>query len=286
MGSFTKAAQELGYAQSSVTAQVQRLEATVGTPLFDRLTNGIRLTSVGEQMLPYTRQILDLMAEATNLGEERDLTGTLRVGTMESIASFRLLPLVEYMHLRHPKLHLSMRPSLCQQTTESIRRGNFDCGFFMDTKTSFPDVEVELLAEEKLVLVAAPGHALAQERQLTLERVSKERILGTEPGCAYRDGFEDLLSEECAEPFPVLEFGTIDSIKRGVSSGLGIALLPQVACLTELEAGGLIALDWTPPFTVRTYVAWRKGSGLTRAVAALVEASRKIVDEQRVEFTS
>lgn len=83
--SFTRAATELAYAQSSVTSQIRALESSLGTELFDRLGSRIRLTEAGERLLPYARQIIELTdeARAAVVGAEEP-SGTLTIGTMES----------------------------------------------------------------------------------------------------------------------------------------------------------------------------------------------------------
>lgn len=87
--SFTRAAEELGYAQSSVTAQIQKLEKAYDTQLFERFGKGVRLTSSGEELLKLTVQMLDLFDES----KEKLRTeggGTISVGTMDSLAAYFL----------------------------------------------------------------------------------------------------------------------------------------------------------------------------------------------------
>jgi DNA-binding transcriptional LysR family regulator len=280
-GNFTRAALDLAFAQSTVTAQVQALEREIGVDLFDRLPNGVRLSSAGERFLPYARRILGLTTEArqvSNPGEE--LSGTLVIGAMESITAYRLLPVFEFMHLRHPGVRLSMRPSLFLETEDAVRSGSFDAGFVVDARTSLAGLDSEVLCEEPLVLVASSTHKLVGERGLDLSQLRQCRVVSTEPGCAYRDAFEQVLRTPGADPFPLLELGTIDAIKRSVSSGMGIALLPRVAIAADLKAGNLVCLDWQPPFTVYTQLVWRRGQRLLPALAAVRDAARRVIDEQ------
>ncbi|MEI0740326.1 LysR family transcriptional regulator [Paenibacillus sp. JTLBN-2024] len=89
--SFTRAAEELGYAQSSVTTQIQKLEKAYGVQLFERFGKGLRLTSAGEELLRFTVQMLDLHQQSKErLG--RQSGGTLSIGTIDSLAAY-FLPL-------------------------------------------------------------------------------------------------------------------------------------------------------------------------------------------------
>ncbi|MDT0446962.1 LysR family transcriptional regulator [Streptomyces johnsoniae] len=276
--SFTRAAEELSYAQSSVTTQIRALETSLGVELFDRLGGRIRLTAAGEKLLEYAEQILALTdAARADLAGGGGPSGTLMIGTMESVTSYRMPPLLEFFHHRYPKVQLSLRPSLCAETCYALRQGIFDIGFLMEQETRHQGLETVVLAEEPLVLVAAPGHPLAGQNGLSLADLRAASILATEAGCAYRDLFEEELRVEGTIPF--LEFGTIEAIKRGVTSGLGIALLPSVTVAGELEKGEMTQLEWEAPFSVHTQLAWRSGRRLSRELKLFIDQAVRLMRE-------
>ncbi|WP_406059287.1 LysR family transcriptional regulator [Streptomyces sp. NBC_01077] len=277
--SFTRAATELGYAQSSVTGQIRSLESSLGVELFERLGSRIRLTEAGERLLPYARGMAELAEEArTAVTATADPTGTIAVGTMESLTSYRLPPLLEYFHHRYPGVRLTLRPTLGDETRQALRQGTYDVGFLMEPETEHEGLESEVLAPEPLVLVAGPGHPLAGRTELTAADVAGAQLVGTEPGCPYRDLFEREL-REWSPPF--MEFGTIEATKRGVAAGLGVALLPRVTVTEELTSGTLVELAWETPFTLFTQLAWRRGKRLPAHVRLFVEQARRLVSEQR-----
>ncbi|MEU1230767.1 LysR family transcriptional regulator [Streptomyces sp. NPDC005828] len=275
--SFTRAATELGYAQSSVTAQIRSLESSLGVDLFERLGSRIRLTEAGERLLPYARRMTDLAEEArTAVAATAEPSGPIAVGTMESLTSYRLPPLLEYFHHRYPKVRLTLRPTLGDETRKALRQGTYDLGFLMEPETEHEGLETEVLAPEPLSLVAPPDHPLAGRTDLTTADLAAAQLLGTEPGCSYRDLFEAELREW--EP-PFMEFGTIEATKRGVAAGLGVALLPRVTVAEELAAGALVELPWEAPFTLFTQLAWRRGKRLPEHVRLFVEQARRLVQE-------
>ncbi|ANP48754.1 LysR family transcriptional regulator [Streptomyces griseochromogenes] len=276
--SFTRAAAELSYAQSSVTSQVRALESSLGVELFDRLGSRIRLTEAGERLLPYARQIIELAEEArAAVTGPEEPSGTLTVGTMESLTSYRLPPLLEYFHHRHPKVRLALRTTIGDETRLALRQGTYDVGLLMEEETEHPGLESAVLAVEPLALVAAPGHALAT-RPLATADLPGQSLLATEPGCAYRDLFERELT--ALKPVEFREFGTIEATKRAAAAGLGIALLPEVTVAAELAEGSLVRLAWEPPFTLRTQLAWRAGKRLSAPARLFVEQARRLVAEQ------
>ncbi|MFD7325009.1 LysR family transcriptional regulator [Streptomyces sp. NPDC059875] len=276
--SFTRAAAELRYAQSSVTSQIRALESSLGVELFERLGSRIRLTEAGERLLPYARRIIELSEEArAAVVETEEPAGAIAVGTMESLTSYRLPPLLELFHHRYPKVQLSLRPTLGDETRQALRQGTYDVGFLMEPETEHAGLESEVLAEEPLVLVASPRHPLAGRTDLTPADLAVAQLVGTEPGCPYRDLFEREL-REWSPPF--MEFGTIEATKRGVAGGLGIALVPRVTVSEELASGALVELDWKVPFTLFTQIAWRRGKRLPAHVRLFVEQTRRLVREQ------
>ncbi|MEV8016880.1 LysR family transcriptional regulator [Streptomyces sp. NPDC086554] len=284
--SFTQAAAELKYAQSSVTSQIRSLESSLGAELFDRLGSRIRLTAAGERLLPYARQIIELADEArAAVVDAGEPSGAIAVGTMESLTSYRLPPLLELFHHRYPKVQLSLRPTLGDETRQALRQGTYDVGFLMERETTHQGLETEVLAQEPLVLVCSPTHPLAAHGadSLATGDLAAVQLVGTEPGCPYRDLFEDELRERNGAPPPFMEFGTIEATKRGVAGGLGVALLPRMAVRDELASGVLVALPWEPPFVLHTQLAWRSGKRLPAHVRLFIEQSVRLVREQAAE---
>ncbi|WP_043226896.1 LysR family transcriptional regulator [Streptomyces sp. NRRL F-5193] len=283
--SFTRAAAELGYAQSSVTGQIRTLETSLGTELFERLGGRIRLTEAGERLLPYARRMAELAEKARAAVAAGEPAGTITIGTMESLTTYRLPPLLEYVHHRHPAVRLALRPTLGDATRQALRQGTYDLGFLMEAGTEHEGLESEVLAPEPLALIASPGHPLAGREGLVTADLAGGGLIGTEPGCAYRDLFEAELAGAAAggpgsAPGPdFLEFGTIEASKRAVASGLGIALLPRIAVQEELASGALVALDWEAPFTLFTQLAWRRGKRLPAHVRLFVEQARRLARE-------
>lgn len=278
--SFTRAAAELQYAQSSVTSQIRALESSLGTELFDRLGSRIRLTDAGERLLPYARQIIELTEEArTAVAGTREPAGPLAVGTMESLTNYRLPPLLEFFHHRYPRVRLSLRTTIGDETRQALRQGTYDLGFLMEETTEHPGLETRVLTVEPLVLVAAPGHALAAAgASVTASDLVRESLLASEPGCAYRDLFERELAPHGTVAFT--EFGTIEATKRAAAAGLGISLLPEVTVAAELARGSLVRLPWQPPFTLRTQLAWRAGKRLPAHARLFVDRAGQLLAEQ------
>lgn len=285
--SFTRAATKLGYAQSSVTAHIKALETALNKPLFVRLGSRITLTPAGERLLSYAPRILDLVDDAQRAVSNGDEpSGNLVIGTMESITSYRLPALLELFHYRYPRVRVSPRPSLCGETKQALRNGVFDLGFLVESETVHPGLDGVLLGQERLALIADPGHPLAGVPNLTKEDLRRCVLLSPESGCAYRDLFEEELREDEVESIPLLEFGTIEAIKRGVLAGLGIALMPWVTVSQELESDRLVELAWKAPFRVYTQLVWHEKKWISRELRLFIDETIRLSQEEAASSRS
>ncbi|NIL87455.1 HTH-type transcriptional regulator GltR [Rhodococcus fascians] len=280
LSSVTEAARKLGYAQSTVTTQIKNLEKDLRVTLLNRGSTGMKLSSEGLLFLPHARAVLAAISEARQSVRGDELRGPMVLGAMESITSSRILPMFEYLSNMHPGLTVQLRPSLCAEAIEAVGRGDLDAAFVVDDRTTLPGVRTEVLCEEPLALVCGPRHEYAHQAAVTLDEIRATRVVGTEPGCAYRDRFEALLSRPDGEPFPIVELGGVEAIRRALLTIDAVALLPRVTVKDALDAEELIEVAWEVPFTVRTLLLHPESRRVTRKVAELLVAARKVAGEQ------
>lgn len=246
--SFTRAAEILGYAQSSVTTQIQRLEEEFETSLFERYGRKIRLTDSGEELLRYSTQILALLDEVKeNLSEQTQLTGMLNIGTVESLAAFFLPPHLQALRREHPRIKLFLQPGICRDLIQGVKNGTFDIAIIMDRQHDDPDLICHVLKEEQLVLIGNPDHPLATQEQMSIHDLEGETMIVTEEGCSYRDMLERVIQQNGVKTELSYEFGSLEAIKQCVSYGLGVSILPRLAVKEEVKQGKLVILSFTHP---------------------------------------
>ena len=257
---FTRAAEVLGYAQSSVTAQIQALEEELGVPLFNRLGKKIKLTQAGERLLPYVIEIQKLLHNAKADAVEGQIPqGTLTIGAPETLCTYRLPALLQEYRRLYPDVKIILRPGLCHQLRQQVRTGELDLSFLLDERVQATDLHVETLCSENVLLVAPPFHPLASRAAVSPQDLKEEDVLLTETGCPYRVMLETQLSGHGVFLDKQVEFGSLEAIKQCVISGIGLAQLPEVVVRAELESGKLVALNWAgEPFPVETQVLYHK----------------------------
>ncbi|WCK53740.1 LysR family transcriptional regulator [Aneurinibacillus sp. Ricciae_BoGa-3] len=265
---FTRAAEILGYAQSSVTAQIQALEEELGTPLFDRLGKKIMLTSAGERLLPHASEMIQMHDLAKSaIQSPAEVSGTLTIGAPESLAAFRLPAVIQEYRSLYPEVKIILKPGVCWEMRGLVRRGDLDLAFLLEPEVEEPDLQVDTLVYEKIALVAPPDHPFVQKKAVVPEDLKNETLLHTEPGCSYRTLIEKHLNSHGVFPNPDLEFWSIEAIKNCVMSGLGLSFLPLIAVRNELDNRKLSALAWDDSsHQIATQLVYHKKKWLSPAL--------------------
>ncbi|MDU0201584.1 LysR family transcriptional regulator [Paenibacillus sp. MAH-36] len=242
--SFTKAAEELGYAQSSITMQIQKLEREYGVPLFERFGRQLRLTSPGESLLKLAVQMLDLYDQSKEMVASQ-VTGTLTIGTINSLAAYYLPPYLQALKQLYPGLNIQLYPDSEASLMTKVREGDYDLGLLLDRYPAEPLLTCTKIKEEPLLLVAPLTHPLTQLDRIELSDLQQTEFIVTEESCIYRGMFEKLLKDH-AIPLQIgFELGNLEAIKQCVMNGLGIALLPRIVVQSELEQKRLVSLPFS-----------------------------------------
>ncbi len=275
-GSFTRAAQALGYAQSSVTAHIQTLEFDLGAALFDRLGNHIALTPAGQRLLGYAVEVARLTEEARLAISAPTSGGSLVISAPDTFSTYRLPPLLRTFRSQEPATQLQLRPSYNEELPHLLRDGTLDVAFLLDAPQRFSGITTEFLGAEPIMLVGPPGHALAQAA-FDPAALAAEPLLLTEPGCGYRVVFERWLSSRGVVPRETLEFVSVGAMKECVLLGMGLAVLPHMAVAHELACGTMVALPWPTPLTVQVQMLTLAERSPAPALAAFAQLARLVL---------
>lgn len=262
-GSITKAAQALNYVQSNVTARIRFLEAELGLPLFRRTNRGMILTSVGENLLQYADQIIDLLAEALRTTQHSDFpAGSLRIGCIESAASNYLLPFLKDYQSNYPDVQFLLHTGGTHDLLQKVLTGEL-AGAFVYGPINESHIEYIPVFEDELVLIS--------ERNRTepiMEELLTMPMLFFDVGCTHRTRAELFLKEKGISSYEIREFGTMEVIINGVSAGLGVSLLPR-SSVAIAEKEGRISSHSLPEQYRRLEVGFIYPSGQIYSAALL-----------------
>lgn len=278
VGSFTKAAEQLDYAQSSVSAQVRALETELETRLFERMGREICLTEAGQRLLVYAEQFLKLAEEAKeSVSGSAKPAGTLTIGAPESLCVFLLPPVLLQYRKLYPEVKLVLKLGSCKDLYEWTRQNRVDVGFLMGAPKVMPGLLVESMRQEQMVLVGAKDHPLALQASCSPQDLAgQDLIVVEEAGCCYRIAFERQVTDAGVQWGSVQEFGSVEMIKKCVFSGLGISVLPRMTVEEELARGQLTDLKWDDSgFNTFTLMAIHKDRWLSPALTAFIQLARE-----------
>ena len=277
--SFHRAAEQLHYAQSSISAQIQSLEADLGVQLFDRLGRSIVLTEAGERLLQYAGKILDLAEETqAAVTDSREPQGSLTIRIPETFGVSRLPPVVKRFKARFPKVRLSFTTCAHDELAKDLRKGITDLAFLLTESIQAADLEAEALGFETLVIVASPDHPLTTKPVVRTQDIAGETILLSKVDCSYRRSFQQILDKKKVQPGTVLEFSSVAVIKQFVREGVGITILPEVSAARDIAQGRLVALPWEEQkLEVATLMIWYKDRWLSPTLSAFMKMTRELL---------
>ena len=258
--SFTAAASELGYAQSTITTQIKSLEDELGVKLFDRIGKNITLTHEGKKLIPYAKQMIKLSDDIKNVVFSEDApSGTLTIGAAESLCVIRLPEILKEYRKLYPNVEVTLKFGSCSDFRHFLRDNLIDVAFSLGRKIDFYEFIAEVEVDEPMVLLAYPGHPLVNKKEVYPKDIENEPLILTETGCSYRASFENIMTDNNISINTVLETGSVQAIKQFTMSGLGITLLPKVAVEDEIKNGRLIPLNWKgPDFGIVSQVLYHK----------------------------
>lgn len=270
--SFTKTALELGYAQSSITSQIQLLEQELNVRLFERLGHKVALTSEGKKLLLIAEKMMLLSNDAKNIAGNSDIPrGRLSIGAVESLCATWLTEILKEYRLRYPEVDIVIKFGSKFDFIRSLKDNTLDIAFFLDQKINDKDYITALQIPEPMVLLCSPEHAIAGKEGVYPEDLSGEALILTEPCCGYRILFDTIMSQYHVKPGSVIETGNVETIKQLTIGGMGIAFIPQTSAKKELQQKQLVKLNWMgPDFPIFTQALYHKTKWISAALNAFI----------------
>lgn len=243
LSSFTKAAEVLGYAQSTVSSQIKQLEEELDVQLFERINRTVSLTERGKDTLKYAHQMIQL---ANDMKEEKDksdgIRGHIRLVTADSMCKELLGEAFLQFHKKYPDVTVKFMTAGTSEMMRLLNHNEVDLIYTLDNHLY--STEYVIAHEEKVGVhfIAAKDHPFSKRREVTIKELLKEDIILTEKGMSYRRILDEKLATMSIEITPVLETGNADQICWLVSQGLGISLLPDYTTERALKEGSIAYL--------------------------------------------
>jgi DNA-binding transcriptional LysR family regulator len=274
LGSMRAAARSLHLGQPALSARIAALEDEVGARVFERTKRGVRLTLAGQALQPHAERAMEAVEagrSAVSQVEQGD-EGELVIAAASGIDASLVPELVARFRRYHPGVHLYVRTGPAERIVELVAFGSAQLGLIREAVSSRDSrLRVTPLYLEQLLLTARPDHPFVAEGPIPLARLADATLISYDRASDDYQLTQSLLKDAGVSPYGVIEVDSIDTARRLVARGLGVALLPSTAAVPEFEAGRLASVGLADAvLTTRRVVALERAELSTWAPMATV----------------
>ena len=277
-GSLSRAARHLALSQPSLTGQIQRLEAHLGTPLFDRHGRGVTLTEAGEALYPRARRILDEVRNTEDAvrREGAEGAGTLSVGAIPTVAPYVLPAAVQRLRARHTATRVELREDYSAVLAKLLLDGVLDV-VIAALPYGFEHLDTELLGTDALVVAVPASHAAARAGRITLSQLRDAPAVTLDPAHCLGEQVAGFCSSRQLSPSVVCRSAQLTTVLELVGAGVGISIVPAMAAVRH-NTPQCAYVPLAEHVLQREIVAvWRRGAVQSAAARAFVECVREVV---------
>ncbi|HGE8239049.1 LysR substrate-binding domain-containing protein [Aeromonas sp. 82P] len=280
-GNLGLAANELCLSKGAVSQSLQELERQLSTPLFDRIHPRLQLNNEGRLLQPAAEELLTRMQDIENLfSPDAEPSGQLRLGASQTIGNY-LLPTL----LASSKQELGLPPKVTINNTHLLCHAlaNFELDMaLIEGENHHPDLLAEPWLQDEMLVVAPPGHPLANKKELSLSRLGGETWVLREAQSGSREQFIQQIQPELPRWQPGLELNTLEAVMLAVEKGLGISFISRLAASDRLADGRLIALPLSRRFPRQLSLIWHKQKYHSTSLRHFIHFCRAQVKDSEV----
>jgi DNA-binding transcriptional LysR family regulator len=244
LGSFARAADQLGRSQSAISTQLRKLEDQVGQPLVQKSGRGLALTGAGETLLGYAKRILELNDEALGTVRGSEVEGWIRLGLPQDFAETWLPAVLGRFTSAHPRVRFEVQVERSLALMEKTRKGELDLALVWGAGIEGP--QEERVAELAMVWIGRPDWP--GTRSLGAEPLP---LVAFAPPCAFRAAAVAALDDAGIPWRLVFTSPSLSGLWAAAAAGLGITMrttvsMPKTLCALEPAISGLPALPSIP----------------------------------------
>lgn len=272
-GSFTKAADQLGYSQSTISFQIKQLEDELDCLLFDRINHTITLTERGRELVSYAHQVRTLTDEfKESLMNDQELSGHIHIVTPDSVCEEMIHSRYIDFHSKYPNISIKFTTADTSVMFDMLDHNEADAIITLDSHSYRKDY---VIAKEQLLsmhFVTSTRAKFAEKRNIKIKDIVNEPFILTEYGQGYRRVFDKELAKKSLEISPVLEIGRTDIITDIIAKSNMISFLPDFVTKDLIDSGELCYLD-VVDFNVEIWkqLIYHKNKWISKSLKAVIE---------------
>jgi len=270
---FTKAARALGLEQSTLSRQVQKLEQGLGAKLLVRTPEGVVMTEAGRVLLESYNQIRTVVDRTVSQLSKLSEHGTIRIGAIESVATYFLPDLLYSFRKAHNQLRVSLLHGFSDELEALLLRGELDLAVVSGNAKN-DGITSTLLHEEDYILAVPLGHRFANRQSLSIAKLQGEPWV-IPPTCRAMSAVEEGLAAVGVEPRLSFRAHNLVSTITAVASGHGLAMVPRVVAQHEKNSRVVFVKVQDFPLFRRIYLLHRGKDTLTSVAYDFCAALRR-----------
>ena len=251
--SFSKAAEILHLSQPGVSMHIKELEANAGLPLFERIGKKLYVTEAGQELLTRAREMLRALKDAEDAidGMKGLKRGRINLAVV-STAKYFVPQLLARFGKNYPELEIRLAVNNRNSVIEQLVANEVDLAI-MGRSPQALDTVAEPFAQNPHVIIAAPGHPLAGQRRIPIERVAAESFIVREPGSGTRLAMQQFFEERRLVCKVVMEMASNETMKQAVMPGIGVSFISRQTIDLEIQTQRLAVLDVTGTPVIRQW---------------------------------
>ncbi|MCR5034762.1 MAG: LysR family transcriptional regulator [Clostridia bacterium] len=243
LGNITLAADALNYTQSGVSHAIAAMEREAGCTLFHRSKTGVTLTENGKALLPLVQELVNKqhsLDQAMDALSNR-VAGTLRVGSFTSFTATWMALLMQDFTKQFPEVNIELTNGTYRDIENGITDGRLDCGFLSGIEND--PLDFTPLFDDPMLVITAPGHALARKKSLPLHDLKKYPLISQFQGADH--DVQQIFRTAKLRPKTKFILDDDISVMGMVAQDEGIALIPEM--MLQTASFDLVSIPLDPP---------------------------------------
>ena len=273
LGSFTKAAEQLGYSQSTISFQIKQLEEELGCLLFERINHTITLTDRGLELVSYAHQVRTLTDEfKESFAKEGQLAGNIHVVTPDSVCDDMINSHYIDFYKKYPGISFRFTTGDSALLLNMLDHNEADVIITLDRRLYNKDYVIAKEEPLPMHFVANANSKFAGVKGLSVKDIVNEPFILTEYGQGYRRVFDRELAKMSLEITPVLEIGRTDIITTMLTESDMISFLPDFVTKELIDSGTLCYLDVTDiKIDIWKQLIYHKNKWMSKALKTFID---------------
>lgn len=277
LGSFSRAAEKLGYSQSAVTLQIKALEEEYGLLLFERFNKKVKITSKGQIFLRYAENILGQIKTLENTVTDSDFDEhILHIGTLDSLCAFSLSEILKIMRKNKPEYRIKISKGSPSELISLMEKNEVDIIYILDVLRYDTKWKRVLQKEEPCLFVCGPDNPVLKKKNISLTELLKYPFYLTEAKDNYQYALAQQLAFNDLSVDPVLEVGDTEVISHMLYEGDAVSFLPRFAVEKHLKEGDLKLVP-TDDLNINMYhqIIYHKNKWLTDEMLEFIKTAEE-----------